>query len=124
MPSNRVRTRGSRVNAAQRRHLETRKRLIRQFGPAYQELNDILTKFDAVGIGDFAENEYDLEVHAILARAREIDSEKELRRVVEEEFERWFAPVPTRIGKSSRAIAAAFWPYLKPPGNPRGRAGR
>ena len=97
---------------------------MRQFGPAYQALNDILTKYDPVGIGDFAENEYDLEAQAILDRSAQVHSVKELKRVVEEEFDRWFSPAPTKIRERSAAIASSFWPYLKPTVTPRGRAGR
>ena len=102
------------VTRAQRRHIRERDALRKRFGAAYDVLNEILDKYDPVGIADFAPNEYDLEVHTILRRVNEVGSQAALRRVVVEEFDRWFAPVQTKIRDCSGKIAADFWPHIKP----------
>ena len=112
------------ITRAQKRHLRERDALRKRFGAAYDALNEVLEKYDPVGIAGYGEpNEYDLEVHTILGRVDEFDSEDALRRVIVEEFDRWFAPMETDIRKCAAGIAAAFWPQIRAYARNRGPAG-
>jgi len=70
-----------------------RKRVQRKFGGLFQDASIILFKHDPIGI-NFEDNtdEYDCEVGTILPRMSRCASANEVRRVVFEEFQRWFTP--------------------------------
>jgi hypothetical protein len=64
-----------------------------QYGALFDEVSQILFELDPVGI-NFETNtdEYEPEVGTILPRLRSCDSVDDARRVIHEEFVRWFDP--------------------------------
>jgi hypothetical protein len=70
---------------------ENRKRLKERYRSLYDEILSILFRHDPIGI-NFETNtdEYAPEVDTILPRLKEAASPNELRRIIHEEFLRWF----------------------------------
>ena len=74
--------------------LEERRALKRAYGAVFDTAAEILFRHDPMGI-NFEHNtdEYEPEVGTILPRLRECSSKDDTRRVVHEEFVRWFEDV-------------------------------
>ena len=91
-----------------------REHLKRAYRGAFERLNDILFAEDPVGL-DFEGNtdEYEPEVGTILPRLRECGAVEDVRRVVHEEFVRWFdsAAGPAEL---YQVIAERIWTEVVP----------
>ena len=100
--------------------LEEKKRLKETYGPLFDEVAEILFRHDPIGI-NFETNtdEYEPEVETILPRLEGANSASELRRIVHEEFVRWFSAdgvCDYLIGPEEKyeAIAREIWAaYLR-----------
>src|SRR4051794_13587041 len=70
---------------------QNRKRQKERYYSLYEEILDILFRHDPMGI-NFGTNadEYEPEVGTILPRLKEAASPNDLRRIIHEEFTRWF----------------------------------
>lgn len=81
-----------------------------RFGILFKEASSILFKHDPIGI-NFEENtdEYDPEVGAILPRLSRCHSSADARKVVFEEFCKWFGPETAGDEMKYDAIAADLW---------------
>jgi galactose-1-phosphate uridylyltransferase len=87
-----------------------RKRVQRKFGTLFQDASIILFRHDPIGIS--AENntdEYDCEVGTILPRMSRCASAIAVRRVVFEEFQRWFTPEVAGDEMRYDLIANELW---------------
>ena len=80
------------------------------YGALFNEVAALLFRHDPVGI-NFDENtgEYESEVGTILPRLRTCNSADEVRRVVHEEFVRWFDSVTAGPESACTEIAAEIW---------------
>jgi hypothetical protein len=89
--------------------LEVQRRLKAQYGQLVDELLADFFQYDPMGIS-FEENtdEYSPEVRTILPRLRECESADDARRIIHEEFNRWFGG---DAGPEARyaAIASQAW---------------
>lgn len=76
----------------------------------FDEVSALLFRYDPIGI-NFENNtdEYDPEVGTILPRMSGCHSPLQVRRVVFEEFCRWFGPETARDELSYDAIAKELW---------------
>jgi hypothetical protein len=72
---------------------EERRRLAESHGPLLAEVSAVLFRHDPIGI-NFEDNtdEYEAEASTILKRMGAATSPTEARRIVHEEFVRWFEP--------------------------------
>ena len=89
--------------------LEKRDKLREEYGDLFGEISEILFETDPVGIS-FGDNtdEYEPEVGTILPRLRTCASAQDVRRVVVEEFVRWFGE--GEVDESHvEAIAVRIW---------------
>jgi hypothetical protein len=89
---------------AERHQLKTK------YGNLYKEAMEILFRHDPIGINfDFNADEYEPEVETILPRLKEATSQRELRKIIHEEFVQWFSPLD--VGSESRYenIASEIW---------------
>ena len=83
-----------------------RDRVRREFGPFYDAVLRILQEHDPVGIA-FAAEEYDPEVSTILPRLGEAHSVDDCRKIVYEEFVRWFSDSDARSWEERLASTKA-----------------
>ena len=93
---------------------ENRARLKERYHSLYDEVLDILFQHDPIGI-NFETNtdEYEPEVDTILPRLKEAASTDDLRRIIHEEFMRWFngedtAGPEAKYDKIAQAVWAAY----------------
>ena len=89
---------------------ENRRRLKKEYGRLYSVVSEILFRNDPIGI-NFEDNtdEYEPEAETILPRLRECSSVQDVRRVVHEEFIRWFSSDQAGPEESYNAIAEEIW---------------
>ena len=75
---------------------EEQRRLKKEFGNLYDDVLALLFRYDPIGI-NFEDNvdEYSPEVGTILPRLKECRGEDDVRRIVHEEFTRWFGEAGT-----------------------------
>ena len=87
-----------------------RKNVERRFGSLFQEASAVFFRHDPIGI-NFEENadEYDPEVATILPRLYGCASAADARRVVFEEFRRWFGAETAGDENRYFAIAEELW---------------
>lgn len=91
-----------------------------QFGQLYDEALAILFKHDPIGLNaGVNDDEYDPEVRTILPRLPEAHSAEDLRRIMHEEFDRWFnwgsnAPGQPQIHFTDQDIAGPEHRYDAP----------
>ena len=82
---------------------------------AYRELGERLTetlaRYDPIGLVDMAapRSEYEPEGATILPRLREASSSDEVRRIVHEEFVRWFDADIAGPETAYRAVGEEIW---------------
>jgi hypothetical protein len=90
--------------------LRERAELRRAYGALFDEVTAILFRHDPIGI-NFETNadEYEPEVGTILPRLRECRDIDDLRRVIREEFGRWFSGDEESFEKHIPAIADDVW---------------
>jgi hypothetical protein len=93
---------------------QNRKRLKERYHLLYDEVLDILFQHDPIGI-NFETNadEYEPEVGTILPRLKEAASPNDLRRIIREEFTRWFngegiAGPEAKYDKIAQEVWAAY----------------
>jgi hypothetical protein len=99
--------------------LQAQRKLRRKYGRLFDRLNEILSRHDPIGI-NFGQNkdEYEPEVGTILPRLRPAMTFADVRRLVHEEFVRWFSPDEAGPERRYEAVAAEIWclPELSWPG--------
>jgi hypothetical protein len=90
--------------------LEARRRLKAEYGQLFDSIASILFRHDPVGInfGDNAD-EYGPETGTILPRLRTCHSADDVRRVVHEEFVRWFYASTAGSAEHYTKIASEIW---------------
>ena len=90
--------------------LEERRRLKAEYGELFDLTAALLFRHDPIGI-NFETNtdEYEPEVGTILPRLRGCQSEEQVRRVVQEEFVRWFGADIAGRQEQYAQIAAELW---------------
>ncbi len=91
-----------------------RTELKRAYGAAYARLSEILFYEDPIVI-NFGQNtdEYEPEVDTILPRLRDVQSVEDVRRVVHEEFVKWFASTAGPPEKY-QVVAKRVWEEVVP----------
>ena len=89
---------------------EERRKLKAEHGDLFESVSALLFRHDPIGI-NFEENtdEYESEVGTILPRLKECGSRADLRRVVHEEFVRWFDNVIAGPEERFEKIAEEIW---------------
>ena len=89
---------------------EERKRLKAEYGELFDDVAAILFRHDPINI-NFETNtdEYELEVGTILPRLRTCNSLEGARKVIHEEFCRWFSRESAGSEESFDAVAAEIW---------------
>ena len=87
----------------------------RLYSVAFERLSSILLIEDPVGI-NLVENidEYAPEVGTILPRLRDCRSEDDVRRVVHEEFAKWFGTSTAGPTEKYQAVAKRVWQEVVP----------
>jgi hypothetical protein len=92
-----------------------RKELRERYGVAYDGLSKILFTEDPVGI-NFETNtdEYEPEVGTIIARLGECRSVDDMRRIVHEEFVKWFDVVTAGPPENYQIVAKRIWKEVVP----------
>lgn len=87
-----------------------RRAVKRKYKTLFDDTSALLFRLDPIGI-NFEDNtdEYDPEVGTILPRLSRCYSSSEVRRVVFEEFCRWFGPETAGEEMSYNAIAEELW---------------
>ena len=90
--------------------LAERQELRAEYGALFDEVAAILFELDPVGI-NFESNtdEYEPEVGTILPRLRSCNSVTDARRVIHEEFVRWFAPETAGPESDYQEAAERIW---------------
>src|SRR5213083_369088 len=70
-----------------------RRRLRKKYGDLFDEIAAIFFRHDPVGVKfEDNANEYEPEVGTVLPRLKECRSPSDVRRVLHQEFSRWFTP--------------------------------
>ena len=82
----------------------------RQFGTLFDEVTAILFRLDPIGI-NFGHNtdEYKSEVSTILPRMESATSEQDARRIIHEEFVKWFNARTAGPQERYASAAAEIW---------------
>jgi hypothetical protein len=92
-----------------------RKRLKREYGQAFERLNEILFQEDPVRINfEVNTDEYEPEVGTILPRLAGCASANDVRTVVHQEFVRWFDPSTAGPPDNYTVIAERIWRDVLP----------
>jgi hypothetical protein len=100
-----------------------REKVRQEYGGLFDEVSAILFRIDPISI-NFKTNtdEYETEVGTILPRLRACNSLVDARRIIHQEFVRWFsekiAGPETRYQQAAEYIWAAWQIYLKSSGKP------
>ena len=94
--------------------LAERQQLRAEYGALFDEVAAILFELDPEGI-NFESNtdEYEPEVGTILPRLRSCSSVRDARRVIHEEFVRWFEPETAGPESSCQDAAERIWAAWK-----------
>ena len=98
-----------------RQKIRLKRKLLKQrYQSLYDKLAKILYRHDPVNIGDgMPEDEYELEVSTILPRLKSATSQADLRRIIHEEFVRWFDASTAGSASVYDEIAAEVWQLLR-----------
>ncbi len=93
---------------------QERQPLRRKYKELYDEVLEILFRHDPIRI-NFGDNtdEYEPEVGTILPRLKEAHSPEELRRIIHQEFIRWFDENIAGAEEKYTHIAQEVWDALK-----------
>jgi hypothetical protein len=89
---------------------EKREAVRREYAALFATLSKLLFEADPIGI-NFESNtdEYEPEVGTIIPRLREADSEDDVRRIIHEEFCKWFDEKTAGPVDAYRELAASVW---------------
>ena len=99
---------------------EKQKRLRGEYKTLYEKVADILNRHDPIGLNVGEQrDEYEPEVGTILPRLKEARSEEELRRIIHEEFVRWFGTETAGPAPRYGSTASDIWKFWNLP--PRSR---
>ena len=90
--------------------VEERRRAKAEYGRLFDAVSEILFRLDPIGIS-FEKNtdEYEPEVETILPRLKTCDSALDARRVIHQEFLRWFDAEDTGEEDRYEEIAQEIW---------------
>lgn len=90
--------------------IEKRRHLKAVYGRLFDEVAAILFRHDPISINfETNEDEYGPEVGTILPRLRSCASEEDVRRVVHEEFVRWFSVEDAGPEEHYAKISSEIW---------------
>jgi len=103
------------VRHAAKRERERRKRVKAAHPELFEEVREILTRHDPIKITveDVNPDEYEPEVGTILPRLSEARSAPEVRRIIYEEFERWFSSDVAGKENDYDGMAVEVWAAWK-----------
>ena len=94
---------------------QRRDELKNRFRWAYQRVSEILFAEDPIGISfESNRDEYEPEVGAILPRLRTCKGVEDVRKVVHEEFVKWFGASAAGASEKYRKIARRIWEEVMP----------
>jgi hypothetical protein len=94
--------------------LEERRRLRAESGNLFDDVAALLFRHDPVGINfDKNTDEYEPEAGTILPRLRYCESERDVRRVLHEEFVRWFDAGTAGPEERYTDVASEIWHLWK-----------
>jgi hypothetical protein len=99
------------VDSPERQRLRAeREELRKQYRELFDTVSEILFRRDPIGI-NFETNtdEYEAEVGTVLPRLRTCESRADVRRVVHDEFVRWFGADTCGAEDRYEAIATEIW---------------
>jgi hypothetical protein len=96
--------------------LQERRRLKAEYGHTFDSVAALLFRHDPIGIAFENENtdEYEPETGTILPRLRGCESASDVRRVVHEEFVRWFDAGNAGPEERYSEIASEIWQLWHP----------
>ena len=90
--------------------LEERRRLKAEYGELFDKIAALLFRHDPINIGfDAPTDEYEPEAGTILPRLRDCHSEDQARKVIHQEFVRWFDPSTAGPEESYAEISSEIW---------------
>jgi hypothetical protein len=90
--------------------LEERRRLKAEYGELFDSVAALLFRHDPAGINfEINPDEYETETGTILPRLRGCQSEDEVRRIIHEEFVRWFDAAIAGPEERYATIASEVW---------------
>lgn len=97
--------------------LQERRRQRAEYGRLFDSVAALLFRHDPIGIAFENENtdEYEPETGTILPRLRSCQSASDVRRVVHEEFVRWFGAGNAGPEERYSEIASEIWQLWHPP---------
>lgn len=94
---------------------QKRVELKREYGAAYERLSEIFFSEDPIGINfEVNTDEYEPEVGTILPRLREARSVDDVRRIVDEEFAKWFDASVSGRPERYQVVAELVWDEIVP----------
>jgi hypothetical protein len=94
--------------------MEERRLLKAQYGKLFDAVSALLFRHDPVGINyETNDDEYELEVGTILPRLRGCSSVEDVRRVVFEEFVRWFGAETAGSEEQYAKLSTEIWEHWK-----------
>lgn len=92
---------------------EERRRLKAEYGDLFDAISALFFQHDPVGINfEINPDEYETEVSTILPRLCHCLSADDVRKVVHEEFVRWFDPISAGPPELYQDIASEIWQLL------------
>jgi len=92
--------------------IEERRLLKAEYGELFDEVSALLFRHDPAGINyETNGDEYEPEVGTILPRLQSCHSADDVRRVVHEEFSRWFGASTVCSQEFYAEIAAEIWDH-------------
>ena len=82
-----------------------------QYKTLYRGLAELLYRHDPIGLAaaEFPKDEYEPEVGTIIPRLKDAESEEDVRRIVHQEFLRWFGEDTAGPESAYRGIAHDIW---------------
>lgn len=90
--------------------IEARRRIKAEYNSLFEVVSEILFRLDPIGI-NFKDNtdEYEPEVETILPRLKTCDSQLKARKVIHQEFSRWFDAETAGDEDRYEEIAQEIW---------------
>lgn len=85
------------------------KRLKAEYQRLFDQLAEILYRYDPIGIGCEESNEYEPEARTILPRLKLCNDSNDVVTVVHEEFQKWFGPDVAGDQESYRSLGEEIW---------------
>jgi len=80
-----------------------------EYGQLFDAVSALLFQHDPIGIQPEVNSEYDLEARTILPRLKECQSEEDVKKVVHQEFVRWFDDPIAGPAELYRDMAHEIW---------------